>query len=337
MTVAQVMASIADVRCTAEFVADLHRLGMTAVRINSAHISPDTFREMVSVIRSVSPDIKILMDTKGAEIRTTALPCDLSVRKGAVLEFHSGNEDSTPECIRLKVADMAAYVHPGDEMLIDDGQLKFRITEVSADSFKAEALNDGLLGSRKTVAFPGITLPPLPAVTERDREFIRLSVELGIDMIAHSFVRSASDILAVKQLTEGAGIKVYAKIECPEAVENMEAIAEAADGLLVARGDLSTCVAYNLIPGVQLRASALCRKLGKPLILATQILQSMMEHPYPTRPETSDIALAVLEGFDWLLLTGETAVGRYPRECVDVLYRTIQSVSSLPWNLSTNI
>lgn len=337
MSGTQVMASIADVRCTADFVADLYRLGMKAVRINSAHISPDTFREMVSVIRSVSPDIKILMDTKGAEIRTTALPRALCVEKGMRLEFRSGDEDSTNGCIRLKVADIAAYVHPGDEMLIDDGLLRFRITEVNADSFIAEALNSGELGSRKTVAFPGITLPPLPAVTERDRMFIELSVELGIDMIAHSFVRSASDVLAVKALTQGSSLQIYAKIECPEAVENMEEIAAAADGLLVARGDLSTCVAYYAIPEVQLRASASCRKLGKPLILATQILNSMMEHPYPTRPEADGIALAVLEGFNWLLLTGETAAGKYPRECVDVLHRTICSVSSLPWKLSTNI
>lgn len=329
------MATVADVRCTTDFVAALYRTGMRGVRINSAHVSPDTFRRMTAVIRSVSEDIKILMDTKGPEVRTAPLPRPMAITEGCTYRFSSDAEDT--DAIGIRVADIGRYVEVGTEMLVDDGELRFEVVSVKGDTLTCRALNSGELDSCKTVAFTGVEVPPLPAVSDRDRENIRVAVEQNIDMIAHSFVRSAADVEAVRELIAGSGITLYAKIECSEALDNLEEITSAADGVLVARGDLGTHIPLPCIPGAQFRAADTAHKAQKPLILATQILQSMMTRPQPTRAELSDIALACFEGFDWLLLTGETARGEYPAECVDILYRTIEEASKIPCKLSTTI
>ena len=252
------MATVADDRCTREFVERLHSLGMEGVRINSAHVSPQTMREMIALIRSVSPSITILIDTKG----------------------------------------------PGTRV-------------------KARLVKAGNLDSRKTLNIPGTEIPPLPAVSPRDLLSLRAAVEAGADIVAHSFVRSAADVLAVREVIAGSSVRLYAKIECREGVENIPSILEVSDGLLVARGDLGAQIDPADIPAVQLQALSLCHAAGKPSIVATHILQSMMQNPSPTRAELSDIALGVMEGASWLLLTGETARGEYPGECIDIMRRTI--------------
>lgn len=331
------MATVADVRCTPEFVESLRRAGMRAVRINSAHVTGDRFRQMVATIRAVDPAIEILMDTKGPEVRTTALPHDVEISVGEAVDFTSGHEPSTPERIVVAVDDLHRYVAVSDELLVDDGELRFVVESIEGAVVHTRAVNSGLLGSRKTVALPGGVVPPLPAVSERDRANIALAVECGIDMIAHSFVRSAADVRAVRELIAGSGIALYAKIECREALADLEAITHEADGLLVARGDLGTSIALEEIPAAQITAVEASKKAGKPTILATQILQSMIGRPTPTRAELSDVTLAVLEGFDYLLLCGETAQGDYPQQCVEFMSRTIETAQRLPWQLSKTI
>lgn len=331
------MATVADVRCTADFIRSLRDAGMESVRINSAHVEADTFRRMVDVIRGVDADIKILMDTKGPEIRTTALPSPVMVAAGDEVCFESGSEESAAGHVFIAVAGVEKYLRKGQEILFDDGELRFEVQSVEGTKIRCRALNHGVMDSRKTIAFPGVEIPSLPAVSERDRRNILLAVETGLDMIAHSFVRSAADLLEVRALLGDSPISLYAKIECREALRNLESIAEEADGLLVARGDLGTQIALPEIPAVQFRVAMLAAEMGKPTILATQILQSMMSKPIPTRAELSDIALAVAEGFDRLLLCGETAQGDYPRECVEILSETVNQTSRIPWKLSTTI
>lgn len=324
----KIMATVADVRCTPEFIAAMVRAGMQAVRINSAHVDPDTIRQMISTIRGVDPSVKILMDTKGPEIRTTALAPGVEA-----IELHAGQTvelAANPELacsaslISIAVSQIEGHLHVGDRLLIDDGAIELEVTDADAGRTVARVVRGGTLGGRKTVAVPGVELPMLPAVSERDIINIAAALRCGIDMIAHSFVRSRADVEAVRRLLPADGsVTLYAKIEAAAALENLDEILEAADGLLVARGDLGTQVAPERIPAIQTAATRLAAEAGKPVIVATQILDSMMSRPYPSRAELTDIAYATTLGTEYLLLTGETARGEYPVECVDTLRRCI--------------
>lgn len=324
-TPTRIMATVADDRCTREFVERLHSLGMEGVRINSAHVSPQTMREMIALIRSVSPSITILIDTKGPEIRTTdiAASAPIYMPEGHRVLLRSGSEPTTSECVCVMVDGLERYASAGCRILLDDGEIELVADAVGADGVKARVVKAGNLDSRKTLNIPGTEIPPLPAVSPRDLLSLRAAVEAGADIVAHSFVRSAADVLAVREVIAGSPVRLYAKIECREGVENIRSILEVSDGLLVARGDLGAQIDPADIPAVQLQALSLCHAAGKPSIVATHILQSMMQNPSPTRAELSDIALGVMEGASWLLLTGETARGEYPGECIDIMRRTI--------------
>lgn len=329
-----IMATMADARCTPAFVKEMAEAGMDSVRINSAHVDPASIASMTATIRAAAPQVAMLMDTKGPEIRTTALADgvdSITLTDGERLTLVADPHTAT-RCglIAVAVAGLDKYLHPGDRVLIDDGAIELTVEEGDTEQSGVAAIvtRGGLLGSRKTVAAPGVELPPLPAVSDRDRVNIAAAIECGVSMIAHSFVRSAADVEAVRSLIAGTGITLYAKIECSEAVENLEEILAAADGLLVARGDLGTQVAVERIPVLQHRIATLCREAGKPVIVATQMLDSMERNPYPTRAEVSDIALAVMEGINTLLLTGETARGAHPVRCVEVMRRTIEETEA---------
>jgi len=331
----EIMATVPDVRCTPDFVRALHCAGMDAVRINSAHVDAVTFSRMVDVIRGTAPDVKILMDTKGPELRTTALPCEWNVSVADEVELCEADEDCSPARLCVAVDGISGCFRQGQHVIIDDGEVEFEIIDVTGHVARMKALNTGVIGSRKTIAFPGAVLPVMPAVSSRDREMISVACQCGIDMIAHSFVRSAADVRDVRRLIDGSGIRLYAKVECSEALEHLDEIAAAADGLLVARGDLGTQIPLSRIPGAQLMAVQAARRTGRSTMLATQILQSMITRPTPLRAELSDIFLAVAEGIDCLLLTGETATGDYPCECVKILDETIREAELLKCRILT--
>lgn len=324
-----IMATMADVRCSANFVQALRQAGMDAVRINSAHVTPETIVRMVSTIRAVDPEIKILMDTKGPEIRTADNAEPISIAVGDEVIITSSHHPSVQRRISVMVDDMHRIVQPGNHIIIDDGAFDLEVTEIKdCDIHTVARRAGGALGARKTVNVPGVEVPPLPAVSERDRENIRAACAAGIDMIAHSFVRTPSDVEAVRAELSGTDVKLYAKIECRSALEHLDAIMQASDGLLVARGDLGTQIPLSAIPLAQYQIIAHCRQAGKPVIVATQILQSMIAAPTPTRAEVNDIALAVMEGADTLLLCGETAQGAYPTECVAMMRETINEIEN---------
>ena len=323
------MATVADVRCTPEFVESLRCAGLDGVRINSAHVTPDDIRRMVSVIKGVDSGIVILMDTKGPEIRTTEnVDGDIRLADGDEVEVVSGNALTDKNRISILVEDLHRYVAAGNEIMLDDGDIRLGVKTVSDGKILATVVKGGVLGSRKTVAIPGVELPPLPAVSDRDRLNIHAAREAGIDIVAHSFVRSVDDVDAVRAELEGSGISLYSKIECREALENFSGIVGASDGILMARGDLGTNIPLEDVPATQYDVLTACRAAGKPTIVATQMLHSMMSSPYPTRAELSDIALAVMEGAGTLLLCGETATGCYPVECVSMMKRTIDSIEN---------
>lgn len=326
----KIMVTVADTRCTETFVRSMQDAGADGVRINSAHVDDDTFTRMVTVIRRTTPCMEILMDTKGPEIRTT--DNEHHDRRLTLIEGESWQLGRDGKCrkgyIGVNVDPLALGLKGGETILLDDGALELKAERIGSQVVEVSVLRGGELGSRKTVAIPGCDTHDLPPVSDRDARCIRKAKELGVDIIAHSFVRNAADIRAVRELLGDSPIKVYAKIECRDALQNLTEIMEEADGLLIARGDLGAQIDFTSIPVIQHKIALLCRKANKPTILATQMMQSMIENPLPTRAEVSDIATAVMERIGTLLLTGETAQGKYPRECVEIMRRTIETTEN---------
>ncbi len=335
-----IMATLTYGQCTPEFISLMTARGMQGVRINSAHVTGSQMAEMVHAIRAAAPSAVILTDTKGAEVRTTEAPVPVEFLEGdTTVAFYAPDRLTTREAICLNAPDLGLYVRPGQLMTIDDGALRFTIEDVEevADipggRLHLRALNSGVLGARKSVNFPGIDLPHLPSVTEKDREAILAAPAAGVDIIAHSFVRTARDIEAVREVlrsatpdgSDNSDILVFAKIECRMALEHLDEIMDAADGILFARGDLGAAVPVEQIPVIQQKVMERATRRGLPVILSTQILQSMINSDTPTRAEVTDMYLGVMQGASWMLLCGETAQGRYPAECVDVMRRTIEA------------
>lgn len=328
----KIIATVSDVRCDVGFIKSLHEAGITDVRLNTAHIDYDGFKRVVDNVRAVSPSIGILIDTKGPEVRTTSTERDAEIffKEGERVTFVGEPEGiTTRNCICLSYSDIAQEVKPGMHLLLDDGFLDFRIDEISDGKISATAMNDGALGSRKSVNMPGADIN-LPALTERDIVNIGYAMDLGVDYIAHSFVRRPSDILAVKELlvARNSNIKLIAKIENLEGVDNFDAILDVSYGALIARGDLGVEIPAEKIPAIQRTLIDKCNRRHKPVIVSTQMLHSMISNPRPTRAEVSDIANAVYQHADALLLTGETAVGRYPVEAVKTMVNIVRETEN---------
>jgi pyruvate kinase len=328
----KIVATISDRRCEPEFIKELFDAGMNVVRMNSAHLNRDGFQRIISNVRSVSDRIAIMMDTKGPEIRTTVNETDDNIyfTAGQKVTFAGDVTGTTSaEHINLNYANIANDIVEGKHLLIDDGELDFLVDSVDKEAglVYATVQNDGKLGSRKSVNIPGVSIS-LPAVTERDRENIAIAVELGVDFIAHSFVRSAADVHAVQEILDSmdSDIKIISKIENQEGIDNIDEIIDASYGIMIARGDLGIEVAAERIPGIQAMMIKRSIAAHKPVIVATQMLHSMINNPRPTRAEVSDIANAVYQRTDAVMLSGETASGKYPVEAVTTMARVVMEV-----------
>lgn len=316
----KIVATISDKRCDREFLEQLYANGMNVVRMNSAHLQLDGFKKIVSNVRAVSDNIAILMDTKGPEIRTT------TNASGDNIEFVAGTKVifkgdpaalTTAECICLSYSGIANDITVGSHLLIDDGEIDFLVDSIDGDIICATAMNDGSLGSRKSVNIPGVRIE-LPSLTPRDIINIGHAIDLGVDFIAHSFVRSAKDVLDIQAILDsrGSGIKIISKIENQEGLDNFDEILDVSYGIMIARGDLGIEIPAEKIPGIQKQLINKCILKHKPVIVATQMLHSMISSPRPTRAEVSDVANAVYQHTDALMLSGETAYGRYPVEAL---------------------
>ncbi len=328
----KIVATVSDKRCDVDFIKQLVDAGVNVVRMNSAHLEYEGFKKIVDNTRAANSAVAIMMDTKGPEIRTTVTVT------GDPVDFHAGdhvtfygNPDgkTSSKIVNLNYADIAKMVKVGDRILIDDGELEFTIKSVDGDAILAVADNDGSLGSRKSVNLPGVNID-LPAVTERDRRNIGYAVDLGVDFIAHSFVRSAADVQEVQKILDerNSSIKIISKIENQEGIDNFDQILEASYGIMVARGDLGIEVPAERIPGIQAMMISKCIQSHKPVIVATQMLHTMIEHPRPTRAEISDVANAVYQRADAMMLSGETAYGKYPVEAVRVMTSVAKEVEN---------
>ena len=319
----KIVASISDRRCDQDFIRKLFFAGMNVVRMNTAHASEEGIRTIVNNVRAVSPHIGILIDTKGPEVRTTGVKEPIHYNIGDVVKIFGRPEmESSHDIVNLSYPNITDDVKVGDDLLFDDGELDMKVIENTGPMLVAQVQNEGTLGAHKSVNVPGEHID-LPALTEKDRRNILLAIELDIDFIAHSFVRSAADVKAVQDILDEhhSDIKIISKIENQEGVDNIDEIIEASYGIMIARGDLGIEVPIEKIPGIQRRIIDKCIKAKKPVIVATQMLHTMIHNPRPTRAEVTDIANAIFYRTDALMLSGETASGKYPLEAVQTMAR----------------
>lgn len=317
----KIVTTISDLRCEVDFIRQLFEAGMNVVRMNTAHLSREGAEKLIGNVRAVSNRIAILMDTKGPEVRTTTLAEPLAFKTGdRVRVMGCPEQETTRECISVSYPGFVHDLSVGGHILIDDGELELLVVEKNADSLMCEVQNDATLGSRKSVNVPGVRIN-LPSLTEKDRNNILYAIEKDIDFIAHSFVRNKQDILDIKEILDahGSDIRIIAKIENQEGVDNIDEILEVADGVMVARGDLGIEIPQERIPGIQRVLIRKCILARKPVIVATQMLHTMIANPRPTRAEVTDIANAIYYRTDALMLSGETAYGKYPVEAVQTM------------------
>jgi pyruvate kinase len=319
----KIVATISSKNCSPEFIRSLYEEGMNVVRVNSAHLGLEEAKMIINNVRAVSDRIAILIDTKGPEIRTTICDNPVKLVKGTTVKIKGEPDKKTSgECIYVTYKDFVKEMAEESDILIDDGEIELKVISRTGDTLVCNIENDGILGSRKSVNVPGSKIC-LPSLNDKDRTFIKMSIEEDIDFIAHSFVRNRQDAEAVQELLDEAGsnIKIIAKIENQEGVDNIDDILEVVYGVMVARGDLAIEIPYEKIPGVQRMIIGKCIEKRKPVIVATQMLHSMITNPRPTRAEVSDIANAIYSQTDAIMLSGETANGRYPVEAVMTMNR----------------
>ncbi len=342
----KIVATISDKNCEIDFIRELYIEGMNVVRMNSAHLQSEGFLKIINNVRAVSKHIALLMDTKGPEVRTTIAENDaIEIKTGDMLKV-VGNPElvSTIHCISVNYPFFVRDLHVGDDILFDDGEIDLKVESKTDDYLLCKALNDGTLGSRKSVNVPGVRIN-LPSLTERDRQNILFAIENNLDFIAHSFVRNKHDLLDIQKILDEhkSPIKIISKIENQEGVDNIDEILQYTYGVMIARGDLGIEVAQEKIPGIQRRLIRKCVKAKKPVIVATQMLHTMIKNPRPTRAEVTDIANAIYYRTDALMLSGETAYGKYPVEAVRTMAKiakeaelTKMSENDIPIDISTN-
>lgn len=317
----KIVATISDKNCEIEFLKTLYDNGMNVVRLNTAHQDHEQALKVINNVRAVSDKIAILVDTKGPEIRTNIMEFPLEVTRGDLIRM-KGNPGvpSDHNCINVSYSGFVNDVMVGSKVLIDDGVLELRVIGRDDDKLICEVKNDGKFVGRKSVNIPSAMIK-LPSLTQKDMDFIRFAAEQNIDFIAHSFVRKPEDVIAVQSILDAlnSDIKIIAKIENEEGVANIDSILNHVYGVMVARGDLAIEISDQKLPAVQKMLINKCLEARKPVIVATQMLHTMIENPRPTRAEVSDVANAIYDGADAIMLSGETAYGKFPVEAVQMM------------------
>ncbi len=330
----RIIATIGPATHKPEVLEQLARAGMNIARFNMSHGDHDatgaTIRAIHELNRTLPQPVGILLDTQGPEIRTGKLSGAVDLKEGEVVTISvRGNDDVESSSIQIHYADLLKDVQVGDRITVDNGLINFEVLQKGERQMECRVIDGGVLTSRRHVNLPGIRVN-LPAITDKDREDILFGLDQGIDFIALSFVREAEDVRQLRALLgeRGKQVKIIAKIEDHSGVENAEEIIREADGVMVARGDLGVEVPIEMLPRIQRRIVRWCAIHGKRVIVATHMLESMIENPMPTRAEVTDVANAVYEEADAIMLSGETSVGKYPVKCVEMLDRIARSIES---------
>jgi len=328
----KIICTIGPATDSTEMLEKLADAGMNVARLNMSHGDHSSHAKVIKSIHQLNKHrnhpIAILLDTQGPEIRTGDRAEDLHLQEGDTLSIVArGAEDVESSSIQINYDDLINDVNIGDTITVDNGLINLEVLSKQDRNMQVKVIDGGLLKSKRHVNLPGIRVN-LPAITEKDRRDIEFGIQQGVDFIALSFVRKAEDVRQLHQLLGDKSdlIKVIAKLEDQEAITNMEEIVEVADGIMVARGDLGVEIPLEVLPRIQRRIIRTCAEHGKRVIVATHMLESMIDNPIPTRAEVTDVANAVYEEADAIMLSGETTVGKYPVKCVQMLDRIARSI-----------
>ena len=335
----KIVATISDKRCEIGFLRELYEAGMNVVRLNTAHQTLDEAMKVVRNVRAVSDQIALLIDTKGPEVRTCDIVVPVRVGKGEII-FMTGDRTLVAEkLIHVSYEHFVRDVQIGDKILVDDGDVELIVRDKKENCLELEASNPGEIKDKKSINVPGVNMH-LESLSDKDRKFIQFAMDNKLDFIAHSFVRNKQDVMEIQQILDEqhSNIKIIAKIENQEGVNHIDEILDHVYGVMVARGDLAIEIDAEKIPLIQRYIVNKCIESKKPVIIATQMLHTMIDHPRPTRAEVSDIANAVFSGTDAIMLSGETAYGDYPLEAVKVMSRVAEANESiLPPDANRNL
>ena len=327
----KVVATLGPASSSRTVISRLFAAGADVFRINMSHTTHERMRELVETIRAVEAECKrpigILVDLQGPKLRLGSFKNDFAeIDSGQdfVLDHDPAPGDATR--VNLPHPEIFAAIKPGDTLLIDDGKLRLTATQADAQRIVTRVKIGGKISSRKGVSLPD-TVVPVAALTPKDLADLEAALDTGIDWVALSFIQRPEDIAEAKKITRGRAA-VMAKIEKPQAVTRLNDILDLADGLMVARGDLGVEMPLEKVPGVQKEMTRACRRAGKPVVVATQMLESMMTSPVPTRAEVSDVATAIFDGADAIMLSAESAAGQYPVEAVATMNRIAEEVEN---------
>jgi len=338
----KIICTVADNRCDADFIRRLYENGMNVVRINSAHATLEGAQKVVDNVRKVSDRIAILIDTKGPEVRLTRMEDEAGfvARTGETVEII---DDPSQPCrkgvLSTTYPHLADDVPVGSDILIDDGAVDLSVIGKEEGKLICKVMNEGVIKGHKSVNIPSVHIN-LPAVTEKDRKFIGWAIDADIDFIAHSFVRNARDLHEIQEILDSRNshLKIIAKIENQQGIDNLDEILTYSYGIMVARGDLGVEIPAERIPLIQRDIVKACRERKKPVIIATQMLQSMIDNPRPTRAEVTDVANAIFQSADAIMLSGESAFGKYPEEAVKTMTKiALQTEKTVDVNLELNL
>ena len=338
---AKIICTIGPACDSEEMIRDLMRLGMDVARLNFSHGTHAEHARRIKRLRRAAHRLKrticILQDLQGPKIRTGSLQDGKPVllKSGSVLTITPRKVAGTAELIATDFAGLAREVEPGARVLLSDGRIELKVRSIRGDDVECEVLNGGTIGEHQGINLPG-TAVRIPVLTDKDKRDLEFGLKQGVDVVALSFVRSADDIRTAKSLMRefGKSVPIIAKLEKPQAIERLEEILEIANGVMIARGDLGVELPPERVPIIQKLVIQRAGVWRRPVITATQMLESMTESPRPTRAEASDVANAIFDGTDVVMLSGETASGRYPRETVAMMARIIleaeASIAQLP-------
>jgi pyruvate kinase len=323
----KIIATLGPATDSPEMLEKMVEAGMNVARINMSHAREEAVRNSVSSIREISDrlgkTVAILMDLQGPAIRTGEVSSALNLTPGQKIALTVRGEQSEEEhSVDVNYDQLVEDIKEGDVVLVDNGTIQLRVLQKKRNQLQCEVLTEGVLGSRRHINLPGVRVN-LPALTDKDMKDVDLGIEVGVDWIAMSFCRQAEDLLKLRAILDyhKAPQKIVAKLEDQEGVKNLQGIIENSDGVMVARGDLGIEIPYEDLPIVQRRIVKACQLNGTPVIVATHMLESMIENPMPTRAEITDVSNAIYEQADAIMLSGETSVGQYPLKCIEIMDR----------------
>ncbi len=328
---AKIVATLGPASSSHEVIRQLFLAGVDVFRMNFSHGDFESHASRFQMVRDVEREfdrpVGILADLQGPKLRVGKFEQGhVLLEQGQAFRFDLDSAPGDSRRVNLPHPEIFAALVPGTDLLLDDGKLRVRVDRCDGHSADTTVMVAGKLSERKGVNVPGVVLP-ISALTEKDRADLDTALKLGADWIALSFVQRPEDIAEARELIQGrAG--VLAKLEKPSAIDHLEAVVQAADAIMIARGDLGVEMPAEQVPAIQKRIIKVCRKLGKPVIVATQMLESMIESPVPTRAEASDVATAIYDGADSVMLSAESAAGKYPIEAVTIMNRIIEGTET---------